>query len=91
MGVAWDLIALVMAATHSSPKSLIRRQHNLLRGIVSNGQFWQFGKLNKNLFIKEFNSYTISAVEHLFSTVNYGFARCELELAAIEAQVVSHW
>ncbi len=49
-------------------------------GIVSNGQFWQFGKLKGNIFTKEFKSYTISELERVLAAVNYIFGQCELEL-----------
>jgi hypothetical protein len=51
-------------------------------GIVSNGQFWQFGKLKASLFTKNKKSYTISDLGSLLSALDYIFAQCELELTA---------
>jgi hypothetical protein len=49
-------------------------------GIVSNGQFWQFGKLKSNLFAREIKSYTLSNLDTLFAALNYIFIQCRLEL-----------
>ena len=49
-------------------------------GIVSNGQLWQFGKLKAALFVKEVRSYTISDLERLLAAINYIFGQCQLEL-----------
>jgi hypothetical protein len=49
-------------------------------GIVSNGQFWQFGKLKSNLFTREIKSYTLSDLDMLFAALNYIFIKCRLEL-----------
>ncbi|MBW4507517.1 MAG: hypothetical protein KME64_13535 [Scytonematopsis contorta HA4267-MV1] len=49
-------------------------------GIVSNGQFWQFGKLKSNLFTREIKSYTLSDLDMLFAALNYIFVQCRLEL-----------
>ena len=48
-------------------------------GIVSNGKFWQFGKLETNLFTKNINPFTIYELDRLFAAVNYLFRECELE------------
>jgi hypothetical protein len=54
-------------------------------GIVSNGQFWQFAKLNGNIFTRELKSYTISELEQLLAAINYIFRQCELELNSKES------
>ena len=49
-------------------------------GIVSNGQVWQFGKLQDSLFTKEINIYTISDLNKLFAALNFVFKQCEIQL-----------
>ncbi|AKG21835.1 hypothetical protein [Calothrix sp. 336/3] len=52
-------------------------------GIVTNGQFWQFGKLRENIFTKEVTSYTLSDLEQLFAAIHYIFLQCRRELELI--------
>jgi hypothetical protein len=49
-------------------------------GIVSNGDRWQFGKLENNLFTKDNSPYSIYELDKLFAVVNYIFQQCELQL-----------
>ncbi|MBW4520080.1 MAG: hypothetical protein KME16_10325 [Scytolyngbya sp. HA4215-MV1] len=49
-------------------------------GIVSNGDVWQFGKLEDSIFTHNKTFYTIQALEQLFSAVNYLFQQCEIQL-----------
>lgn len=49
-------------------------------GIVSNGEFWQFGKLDDKLFTKNIAPYTIYELDKLFAAVNHIFQQCELQL-----------
>lgn len=49
-------------------------------GIVSNGQIWQFGQLQRDLFIRNKKIYTIQDLEQLFAVVNYVFQQCVLQL-----------
>jgi hypothetical protein len=56
-------------------------------GIVSNGQFWEFGKLKGNAFTKNMKPYTIFELEPLFGALNYVFHQAELELEAIETAI----
>jgi hypothetical protein len=44
-----------------------------LFGIVSNGKFWEFGKLVNDNFEKNIKLYSISNLEELFSAINYIF------------------
>ena len=46
-----------------------------LFGIVSNGKFWEFGKLTNENFEKNIKFYTISNLEELFSAINYIFQK----------------
>jgi hypothetical protein len=54
-------------------------------GIVSNGDRWQFGKLENNFFTKDNNPYTIYELDKLFAAVNYVFQQCELQLNSLVA------
>jgi hypothetical protein len=49
-------------------------------GIVSNGDRWQFGKLENNFFTKDNSPYSIYELDKLFAVVNYIFRQCELQL-----------
>lgn len=44
-------------------------------GIVSNGKFWEFGRLLENSFEKNIKLYTISNLKGLFAAVNYVFQK----------------
>jgi hypothetical protein len=52
----------------------------LIFGIVSNGDRWQFGKLETNIFTLNKTFYTIQELDKLFAAVNYVFQQCELQL-----------
>jgi hypothetical protein len=49
-------------------------------GIVSNGDRWQFGKLEADGFTKNTSRYTIQDLDKLFAAVNYVFRECALQL-----------
>ncbi|MDJ0557045.1 MAG: hypothetical protein QNJ68_21900 [Microcoleaceae cyanobacterium MO_207.B10] len=49
-------------------------------GIVSNGKFWEFGKLKRDVFTRNIISYTLGDLERLFAVVNYVFQQCLLQL-----------
>jgi hypothetical protein len=49
-------------------------------GIVSNGERWQFGKLEKDVFTRNATFYSIQEIDKLFAAVNYVFQQCELQL-----------
>jgi hypothetical protein len=49
-------------------------------GITSNGTTWQFGKLEENLFTKNFLHYSIQELDKLFAAVNFIFQQCEQQL-----------
>jgi hypothetical protein len=49
-------------------------------GIVSNGEIWQFGKLEDRMFTRNKTFYTIQALDQLFAVVNYLFQQCEIQL-----------
>ncbi|WP_445638366.1 Restriction endonuclease, type I, EcoRI, R subunit/Type III [Nostoc sp. DSM 114161] len=49
-------------------------------GIVSNGDRWQFAKLNAQVFTRNITFYSIQELDKLFGAVNYLFQQCELQL-----------
>ncbi len=49
-------------------------------GIVSNGDRWQFGKLEAADFKRNITLYTIQELDKLFAAVNYIFQQSELQL-----------
>jgi hypothetical protein len=49
-------------------------------GIVSNGDRWQFGKLEGSVFTRNTTFYTIQELDKLFAVVNFIFYQCELQL-----------
>lgn len=54
-------------------------------GIVSNGDRWQFGKLEANLFTRNKTFYTIQELDKLFAAVNYVFQQCKMQLNQLVA------
>ncbi|MBW4445604.1 MAG: hypothetical protein KME38_01675 [Spirirestis rafaelensis WJT71-NPBG6] len=52
----------------------------IIFGIVSNGERWQFGKLDKEVFTRNATFYSIQEIDKLFAAVNYVFQQCELQL-----------
>jgi len=52
-------------------------------GITSNGDRWQFGKLEETRFILNRTFYTIQELDPLFAAVNEVFQRCEAQLNAL--------
>ncbi|MFN6519176.1 MAG: hypothetical protein RMY29_032435 [Nostoc sp. CreGUA01] len=52
----------------------------VLFGIVSNGDAWQFGKLEADNFSKNIIFYSIYELDKLFAAVNFVFQQCELQL-----------
>ncbi len=49
-------------------------------GLVSNGDRWQFGKLEKDIFTKNKRFYSIQQLEELFAAVNYIYQQSQLEI-----------
>jgi hypothetical protein len=49
-------------------------------GIVSNGEIWEFGKLDGGRFTKNLTIYPLQNLNRLFSAVNDVFAQCQLQL-----------
>jgi hypothetical protein len=57
-----------------------------LFGIVSNGKFWEFGKLHNDNFEKNIKLYSISNWEELFSAINYLFQQVNLDNSQISGK-----
>ncbi|OKH54252.1 hypothetical protein NIES2101_07745 [Calothrix sp. HK-06] len=54
-------------------------------GITSNGDRWQFGKLEENIFTRNIKYYTIQQLDELFAAVNYTFQQCKAQLENLVA------
>ena len=54
-------------------------------GITSNGDRWQFGKLEQAQFTLNRTFYTIQELDKLFAAVNDIFQRCEQQLKTLIA------
>lgn len=52
----------------------------IIFGIVSNGDRWQFGKLEKSKFTKNQRLYSLQQLKELFAAVNYIYQQSQLEL-----------
>jgi len=52
----------------------------IIFGIVSNGERWQFGKLEREIFTRNPIYYTIQELDKLFGAVNCVFHQSELQL-----------
>ncbi|MCF4965761.1 hypothetical protein [Nostoc sp. CMAA1605] len=52
----------------------------VIYGIVSNGDRWQFGKLEGEIFTRNITYYTIQELGKLFAAVNFIFQQCEVQL-----------
>jgi hypothetical protein len=52
-------------------------------GITSNGDRWQFGKLEKNSFTRNTTFFSIQEIDKLAAAVNYIFGHCETQLDLI--------
>jgi hypothetical protein len=59
----------------------INQEDNIvIFGIVSNGNTWQFGKLERDIFTLNITFYTIQELDKLFAAVNFVFQQCESQL-----------
>jgi hypothetical protein len=52
-------------------------------GITSNGDRWQFGKLEKQTFTRNATFFSIQEIDSLVAVINYVFRECKLKLDAI--------
>jgi len=58
-------------------------------GIVSNGDRWQFGKLEADVFTRNITFHSIQNLDSLFAAVNYLFRQCEVQLSDYATLAVS--
>lgn len=77
----WGQCAAEMVAA----QQLNKTSQMTVFGIVSNGDRWQFGKLEADKLIKNNIPYTIYNLERLFAAVNYVFHQCEQPLDLVAA------
>lgn len=52
-------------------------------GMVSNGERWQFGKLEGKRFTRNKTYYTIQEMDKLFAAINFVFQQCESQLDSL--------
>ncbi|MEP0917623.1 hypothetical protein NC981_12400 [Leptolyngbya sp. DQ-M1] len=57
----------------------------IIYGIVSNGDRWQFGKLEAEVFTRNTTFFTIQELDVLFGALNYEFQQCEVQLRSYVA------
>ncbi|MBD1822635.1 hypothetical protein H6F51_09005 [Cyanobacteria bacterium FACHB-DQ100] len=57
----------------------------IIYGIVSNGDRWQFGKLEAEVFTRNTTFFTIQELDVLFGALNYVFQQCEVQLRSYVA------
>jgi hypothetical protein len=55
-------------------------QPQVVFGIVSNGEIWEFGKLNIDQFTKNSIIYPLQSLHRLFAALNDVFSQCQLQL-----------
>jgi hypothetical protein len=61
-------------------QKLNEKPNQTVYGIVTNGQFWQFGMLHQQTFTKNLADYSISDLDRLMAAVNALFHQCSLAL-----------
>ncbi|NEQ95967.1 MAG: hypothetical protein F6K30_04460 [Cyanothece sp. SIO2G6] len=62
---------------------LNENEQMIVFGITSNGDRWQFGKLDQTQFTLNKTFYTIQELDSLFAAVNYVFQQCEQSLNSL--------
>lgn len=78
---AWgQCIAEMVAAQRMNGDSRL-----VVFGITSNGNVWQFGKLEANIFTRNTLFYTVQDLDKLFAAVNAVFQQCEAQLDSLAA------
>jgi hypothetical protein len=73
---AWGQCLAEMIAA----KRLNENSEIIIFGITSNGDIWQFGKLEGHTFTRNKTFYTLQDLDQLFAAVNYIFQQCEAQL-----------
>ncbi len=56
-----------------------------VHGITTNGQVWQFGRLDDDVFTQDPRSFTLEDVDHLGAALRFVFARCSDALTRASA------
>lgn len=56
----------------------------VIYGIVSTGEFWQFGKLEGDTFTRHLASYTVDEPNKILGALDYLFAECERQIKPAE-------
>lgn len=56
-------------------------------GITSNGNVWQFGKLDQNIFTRNTTFFSIQEIDKLAAAVNYIFNHCAKQLETLAIPV----
>jgi hypothetical protein len=67
-------LAAMVAAQRMNDKPLV------IFGIVSNGEIWEFGKLDTSQFNKNSIIYPLQSLSRLFAAVNDIFNQCQIQL-----------
>jgi hypothetical protein len=81
---AWGQCIAEMVAAQRSDNQL----DCTVYGITSNGDRWQIGKLEKQIFTRNITYYSIQELDKLANAVNYIFHHCELSLKTLEALLI---
>jgi len=61
-------------------QKLNNNSHQPLFGIVTNGERWEFAKLQHTIFTKNINGFQIENLDDLFSAINYLFLESQKQL-----------
>ncbi|OQY48442.1 MAG: hypothetical protein B6242_02345 [Anaerolineaceae bacterium 4572_78] len=68
-------------ATMLACQKLNNDENVVVYGIVCTGMFWEFGKLEKDVFTKNLWSYSISDPARVLGILDYIFTECEKQVA----------
>jgi len=60
----------------------------IIYGIVSTGHFWEFGKLQNDVLIRDTKSYSITNLKDTINTVNYIFDVAEKEIPKLDLSII---
>jgi hypothetical protein len=74
----WQCIAEMIAAQRLNAELDL-----IVFGVASNGDRWQLGKLEQNVFTRNRTFYSIQEIDKLAAAVNYIFRQCEIGLDVI--------
>jgi len=67
----------------------LNKQKNInIYGIVATGQYWEFGKLESDIFIKETNTCNTTNLHLTINTLNYIFEQAENEIPKLDLSVI---